>query len=217
MRVGFVHTVPSLAPRFDALLAARRAEATAIHLVDPRLLATAVRSGVDERVHDAVAAHAAHLAAQGADAVLVTCSSIGEAAEAAAPSAVVPVVRVDAAMASSARRIAAAGGGRIAVLATLAATLGPTSRLLARDDGAEVHVRSAIVDGALAAREAGDERRHDELIAQAVRSAAADADVVVLAQASMAAAAALSAVAVPVLSSPDSAIDATIVRIEGAA
>ena len=236
MRLGFLHTVPALATSFDALLLERRPEATAVHVVDADLLAEAVRSGVGDGIRATVAAHVAHLAARGADAVLVTCSSIGEAAEAAADGATVPVLRVDTAMAALARRAAAEGQGRIAVLATLEATLGPTGRLLARADahasdassgslssgapasgapasGAPaptLDVSAAVVAGALDARLAGDTARHDALIAAAVADAAAAADVIVLAQASMAGAAAQADVTIPVLSSPVSAIEAAI-------
>lgn len=212
MRIGFLHTVPALAARFDADLVAAMPQATAVHVVDPGLLATAIRSGVDERVESSVAAHIAHLVADGADAVLVTCSSIGEAVERAAAGAAVPVVRVDDAMAAEA--VARAGpGGRIVVLATLEATLGPTGRLLERaahDVTPAPAVRAEVVADAAAARAAGDDATHDRLVAEAVRAAAAEADVVVLAQASMAPAAEGAGVDVPVLTSPASALAAVL-------
>jgi Asp/Glu/hydantoin racemase len=210
MRIGFLHTVPALAPRFDADLNASVPDATAVHAIDAELLATAIRSGVDEAVEAAVAAHIEHLAADGADAVLVTCSSIGEAVEKAAANTNVPVVRVDTAMADEA--VATAGpGGRIAVLATLEATLGPTGRILERAAAAASEsptVTATVVEGAAAARSAGDDATHDRLIAEAVR--AADADVIVLAQASMAPAAEQAGSTVPVLTSPASSLAAVI-------
>lgn len=212
MRIGFLHTVPALAPRFDADLASAVPGSTAVHLVDAELLATAIRSGVDEHVDAAVAAHIAHLAAEGADAVLVTCSSIGESVEKAAAAAAVPVVRVDTRMAADA--VAAAGpGGRIVVLATLEATLGPTGRILERaaaEASEPPSVRAHVVPDAASARAAGDVERHDRLVAEAVREAAAEADVIVLAQASMAPAADTAQVDVPVLTSPASALRAVV-------
>lgn len=210
MRIGFLHTVPALAARFEADLVAAAPGSTAVQVVDAELLATAIRSGVDDAVEAAVANHIRHLAESGADAVLVTCSSIGEAVERAAAGAAVPVIRVDRAMAAEAARLA--GGGRIAVLATLQATLGPTGRILdraAESSGAVVTAR--LVPGAADARSTGDNDTHDRLIADAVREAAADgADVIVLAQASMAPAAESAAVSVPVLTSPASALAAVI-------
>lgn len=211
-RLGFLHTVPALAARFDADLRAAEPAATAVHVVDGELLATAIRSGVDASVDAAVARHIEALAAEGVDAILVTCSSIGESAEAAAGAVGVPVVRVDAAMARDAV-VAADAGGRIAVLATNAATLGPTGRLLERSTTALEQppvVTTEVVAGAGEARAAGDDARADALLADAVRSAAATADVVVLAQASMAPAAALAGVGIPVLSSPESGLAAAL-------
>lgn len=207
VRVGLLHTVPALAATFDAAVRERLPGADTLHVVDPSLLADAIRTGVTEAVQERVAARLRHLAADGATAVLVTCSSIGEAVDAAASSVPVPVLRVDASMAAEAVRLANAAGervgrrGRIAVLATLAATLGPTGRLLERAAGeATVSISATVVDGAVAARDAGDQEEHDRLIRDAVR--ALDVDVVVLAQASMAGAAASAGATVPVLTSP---------------
>jgi aspartate/glutamate racemase len=196
---GLLHTVPALADTFHRRLAGPDRSLT--HVVDPSLLARAIEVGVDDVVHERVLAHVRHLAASGAEAVLVTCSSIGEAAEAAAARVDVPVLRVDLAMAEQAVDLAAAG--RVAVLATLASTLGPTERLLRRlAAGTEVEVGAEVVAGAIAARDAGDQAGHDRLVREAVDRAAAAADVVVLAQASMAAALDRSdAAAVPVLES----------------
>lgn len=215
LRLGVLHTVPALAGSFGDLLAARAPDADLLHLVDSSLLDTAVAEGVTDEVTRRVAAHVRHLVASGADAVLVTCSSIGEAAEAAGAGSSVPVLRVDAAMVQAAAAAATAEGasGRIAVLATLEATLGPTGRLVARalgGAGTPVDVRTEVVAGAADARASGDQAGHDRLVTEAVRRVAATADVVVLAQASMATAAADAGVAVPVLTSPASGSDALV-------
>ena len=110
VRLGMLHTVPALAARFDADLVTAAPGSTAVHVVDANLLATAIATGVDDAVDAAVTAHVQHLAAAGVDAVLVTCSSIGESVEIAAATVDLPVVRVDAAMA--ARAIELAGSGR---------------------------------------------------------------------------------------------------------
>ncbi|WP_129339559.1 aspartate/glutamate racemase family protein, partial [Cellulomonas endophytica] len=213
--VGLVHTVPALAARFDADLAAADPGLRRLHVVDGGLLADAVAGGVTPAVEAALGAHVRHLVAAGADAVLVTCSSVGEAAERAAAAVPVPVVRVDAAMAEEAVAAATAPGarGRVAVLATLGSTLGPTGRLVERAvarAGADVAVAASVVPGAAEARAAGDEARADALVGEAVAAAAADADVVVLAQASMAGAAAGAGAAVPVLTSPAGGVAALL-------
>ncbi len=208
MIAGLLHTVPALAPTFDLLVADAVPGVEREHVVDAWMLETAIAEGVTPAVRSRVASHLRHLADSGADAILVTCSSIGEAAEEAAADLGIPVIRVDAAMAAEAAHVAA---GRVAVLATNTATLGPTTRLIEREataQGVDTTVTAAVVEGAAAARSAGDQAGHDRLIAEAVRAAAQPADggapagVIVLAQASMAAAAEAAGVGIPVLTSP---------------
>ncbi|GAA3773886.1 aspartate/glutamate racemase family protein [Plantactinospora mayteni] len=213
LAAGLLHTVPALAATFDDLVRTSATDLRRIHLADAWLLDTARRDGVTPAVRDAVLAHVRYLESAGASAVLVTCSSIGEATEAAAERVGVPVIRVDATMADEAAEIATRPGarGRIAVLATLASTLGPTGRLVERAASAHrpttathrsVEVAAELVAGAAEAHHRGDREHAESLVAATVERAAAGADVVVLAQASMARAAALVDVPVPVLSSP---------------
>ncbi len=216
-RLGLLHTVPALAVSFTALAAELDDDVELVHVVDASLLARAGSEGVTEELDAAVAAHVRHLAGRGTGAVLVTCSSIGECADAAADAVPVPVLRVDRPMARSAVDIAAAARGRITILATLGSTLTPTQRLL-RSEAAgarsPVEVHAVLVDGAAAARAAGRQDRHDELVRESVREAAADSDVVVLAQASMATAVPDTG-DVPVLSSPRSGLQAALAAVRG--
>lgn len=205
MRAGVLHTVPGLVPVFHELVGDR---ADLVHVADPWLLATAIERGVTDEVVDAVTRHVQDLADDGAEAVLVTCSSIGEAAETAASRTGVRVIRVDEAMAREAAELAGEGG-RIAVLATLPATLGPTRRLVERY-AKRATVSATVVEGAAAARSAGDQVEHDRLIREAI-AAVTDADVIVLAQASMAPAA--TGAAVPVLSSPESGAESLVAAL----
>lgn len=189
VRVGVLHTVPALVPVFDQLLLARRGDLDVVHTADASLLARVVDAGVTDDVRSSLRGHLTALRDSGADAVLVTCSSIGEAAVEAAEAVGVPLTRVDAAMADAAVVRAASGTGRILVLATLEATLGPTTRLVeaaAARSGTAIEVASLVVADAAAARAGGDQARHDRLIADAVAQAG-DVDAIVLAQASMAA------------------------------
>lgn len=192
-RLGLVHTVPALAATFhDLVTEAAPADVEAIHVVDPWLLRTALSGVVGPEIVDRLAAHVAHLRDRGVEGVLVTCSTLGEATE-QVPEPDLPVVRVDQGMADRAVELAG-DGGRVAVLATVASTLGPTERLLhrsARQAGRAVTVEAELVDGA-ATTEA------------AIRRWDGRADVVVLAQASMAAAAAqVGVTTTPVLTSPE--------------
>lgn len=207
MRVGVLHTVPALVPVFQGLLTERRGDLDIVHVADGSLLSRAIASGITGDVESGIRGHLAALRDAGAAAVLVTCSSIGEAATDAAAAVGVPLVRVDEAMAGEAVARATAGAGRILVLATLAATLGPTSRLVqSAAAGADVDVQAQVVADAADARAAGDLATHDRLIAEAIAEAG-DVDVIVLAQASMATGAGGDP---RVLTSPESGADAFV-------
>jgi Asp/Glu/hydantoin racemase len=143
----------------------------------------------------------------GADVVLVTCSSIGEAVVAARTQFDFPILRVDEPMASAAIQM----GARIGVAATLRTTLNPTIRLLeqtARSAGREIEIVPSLVEGAFEALIGGDAARHDQLLSDALVKLMTDVDVVVLAQASMARIAAQieKPGGTPILSSPELAV-----------
>lgn len=208
--LGLLHTGAMHPPVFDALVAGRIADderlrgAQRVHVCDAWLLDTAIADGVTPLVVERIADHVQALARRGATAVLITCSSIGEATEEVAATAPVPVVRVDTAMARAATAEAERRGCGITVLATLTSTLGPTTRLVEAAAAGTVAVRSQVIDDAVARRERGDQAGHDRLIREAVEAELAGDAVVVLAQASMAGA--LATAEPRVFSSPESAV-----------
>ena len=195
--LALLHTSPVHVATFDRL---RDEEAPALvlrHTVDETLLARARQDGPASVVSD-VETYLRAAREAGAAAVLCTCSTIGGIAEAARVG--LPVLRVDRPMAAAAVAI----GSRIRVLAALVDTAGPTIDLIAdeaRAAGRVVSPSVTIVDGAWARFEAGDRDGYLALIADEI-AAITDADVIVLAQASMADAVQLTTVDVPVLSSP---------------
>lgn len=185
-RLALIHTVAGLVPRFRELAAELMPEVETFDIVDETLLRDATREG---RVSlDTARRLFAHLAAaerHGADAVLVTCSSVGGVVDAARAFAGVPLLRVDQAMAEQ----AVERGSRIGVLATLWSTLRPTAVLIertAREAERQVEVRDRLCDGAFEALREGDTERHDGLVREGLRELIGWADVIVLAQASMA-------------------------------
>lgn len=153
------------------------------HAVRPDLLEAAERVG---GLRDDIARQtAAALMALGeqADAVLLTCSTLGPSVALVAKSPV-PVLRVDAALAER----AGAHGGKVMVLCAVETTVAPTTGLfaeVAKRRGVALEVR--LVPGAWALFRAGD---HDGYLAAIARAADAAYDdgagVVALAQASMA-------------------------------
>ncbi|MFG3515203.1 aspartate/glutamate racemase family protein [Streptomyces bobili] len=201
--LALLHTSPVHVPVFDALRDQAHAGLELRHFVDEDLLTRARAQGPDA-VADDVRAVLARAVAEGAGAVLCTCSTLGAVAETVArPAAAgVPVLRVDRPMAAA----AVAAGPRVVVLAALESTLGPTAELVAEEAaraGRPVAVRTLLVDGAWDRFEAGDTDGYVRLVAAAADTVTAtDADAIVLAQASMAPAQHLTTTPVPVLSSP---------------
>jgi Asp/Glu/hydantoin racemase len=210
--VALLHTVVSLPAVFTDLLAERAPGLRAFHIVDESLLADTIAAGMLPETERRVAAYAGFAAGSGADALLVTCSSIGEAAERARPRVGIPVLRVDEAMAAA----AVDAGPTIGVLATLESTLGPTSRLIERTAEERGVERAVLVDlcaGAFAALMAGDRAEHDRLVSAGAKRLAGEADVLVLAQASMAQVVPAETLDIPVLSSPAGAVDALVAKV----
>ncbi|GMM97792.1 aspartate/glutamate racemase family protein [Microbacterium luteum] len=199
-RVAFLHTGAVVIAPVAELAREFLPGVDTVNYLDDRIVADlrdeSRAAGVAARVAELV--RAAKTA--GADAVMLTCSSISQLAVTTADEVGIPVLRIDEAMADE----AVATGDRIAVLATLPTTLEPTLALIgerAALAGARPTVVSEVIDGAFAAVSGGDRASHDRLVADAITRVAADADVVVLAQASMASAADAAHVDVPVLTS----------------
>lgn len=198
--LALLHTSAVHVAVFDALRDAGHPGLELRHHVDAGLLERARCEG-PEAVADAVAAVLRRAVAEGARAVLCTCSTIGGVAEAAAAGAGVPVLRVDRPMAAA----AVAAGPRVLVLAALESTLAPTAALIAeeaRRADRPVEVRTLLVEGAWSRFEAGDGEGYLRRVAEAA-DAVTGADVIVLAQASMAPARKSTTARVPVLASPE--------------
>lgn len=117
----------------------------------------------------------------GADAVLSACSTVGPFAEEADTMLKIPVVRIDDAMAQK----AAETGGNITVLATFKPTLGPTTDLIKRKNP-DAQIKTVLIDEAYKELALGNVEKHNQLIADTVKAELENADVIVLAQASMA-------------------------------
>ncbi|MEV5953252.1 aspartate/glutamate racemase family protein [Streptomyces sp. NPDC051987] len=197
--LALLHTSPLHIPLFDALRDEHHPGLELRHSVAPDLLVRAREHGPEAVAAD-VATALRRAAAEGVQAVLCTCSTIGEVAERAAGEVGVPVIRGDRPMAAA----AVTAGPRIAVLATVESTLAPTLALLddeARRAARPIRARARVVPDAWSRFEAGDIEGCAQLVAAAA-DAVTDADVILLAQASMTSAARLTATTLPILSSP---------------
>ncbi len=189
-RIGVVHTSPATVELFGKMLRERLAGVEIVNILDDSILPELRANGGDlEAVAPRFLIYVDQTRRRGVDLVLNACSSIGELCERAQAQGEAEVVRVDRAMACA----AVAAGRSIAVLATLATTLGPTERLLreeAERAGGGHAISAMLAEGAYEALIAGRPAEHDARVADAIADAARRNDVVVLAQASMARAAA---------------------------
>jgi len=121
----------------------------------------------------------------GADILFNTCSSIGEVAEQARQMITIPLLKIDDPMAIQAVK----EGSKIAVLATLPTTLGPTASLIkkmAAFQNKNIEIIESLAEGAFQALMGGDRDKHDNLILEAAKNVSDQTDIIVLAQGSMA-------------------------------
>lgn len=213
--IGFLHTAAVHEATFDALVAGAAPGAGTLAVVDPALLATARDRGpTPPEVQTGIRAAIDTLVGRGADVIVCTCSTIAGEAERIGTDAPVPVVRIDRPLAVA----AVAAGPRIAVVAAVESTVAPTTSLLesvAAAAGVTVTLTPVLCPDAWARFEADDRDGYLELVAASARRAAADHDVIVLAQASMADAAARVETRVPVLSSPVPAVAYALELVAG--
>jgi Asp/Glu/hydantoin racemase len=184
--LAMLHTVPGLVTDMETLASDTVPGLRVLHYVDESLLQDTIAEGTTPgHVRRRLVDYARYAEESGARALLVSCSSIGEAATAAQDFVSIPVLRIDTPMAE----LAVASGDRIGVLATLSATLGPTTRLVqesAEKQNKKPAITARKVDAAFHALRAGGRAMHDRLVLAAFSELAGECDVVVLAQASMA-------------------------------
>lgn len=184
--LGLIHTSHTLIPVFQQLVKDYLPGVNTFNIVDDSLVKNIrSRGSLTPAISKRVADYVASAQDSGADYILVTCSSIGPAVEAAAVNAGVPVLRVDQPMADEAVQM----GKRIGVIATLSTTLEPTSDLVKRRAaaaGKDIELVAKLCDGAFEALMSGDTETHDKIVTAALRELSAQVDVILLAQASMA-------------------------------
>lgn len=149
----------------------------------------------------------------GSDGVLFTCSAFGEAIDAASDEFPIPVMKPNEAMFAE----ALAMGDRVVLITTFAPAAAGMEKEF-RETAALVRpsatLRSVYCDNAIAAKRAGDKDTHDALIAETAATIR-DADVIMLGQFSMSGSASIARTRteIPILTSPESAINAIRKRI----
>src|SRR5215831_18982532 len=207
IRIALIHAVTvAMEPVHDAF---RRLwpEAECCNILDDSLSLDREHDGeLTAAMRRRIGDLAEYSAAIGADGILFTCSAFGEAIEAAAARLPMPVLKPNEAMFEAALAI----GGRVAMLATFAPSVGSMEDEF-RDMAAAGQCRSTIetycVPDAMAALRAGDGAKHDRLLADAApRFAGYDAVLLAHFSTARAAPAVTAALGRPVLTSPGSAV-----------
>jgi Asp/Glu/hydantoin racemase len=209
-KLGLVHTSATLVPVFAQLCKEKLPGVETFNIADDSLVKGIMAAGsLTAQISRRVAGYLESAELAGADYILVTCSSIGPAVEAAAKLIAVPVLRVDQPMADKAVQT----GKKIGVAATLRTTLEPTADLIqrrAQKVGKQIELTSRLAEGAFDALMSGDAAKHDAMVAEALRELSKQVEVIVLAQASMARVVDTlpdEDKRVPILSSPGIAVD----------
>lgn len=207
--VVVVHTGPAtiqpIKQQFQQILP----DVRVVNLMDDSLLNDVIAAGhLTEAVTGRIFSYMQLGQQMGAVALLNACSSVGEAASAARPAIAIPIIKIDDVMAEQ----AVAAGPRIGVVATVKTTLEPTVRLIkakAAAAGQSVEVTEALAEGGFQALLDGKPEVHDDIVKRTIQSLADKVDVIVLAQVSMARLVpSLTDLKVPVLSSPQSGVEA---------
>ncbi len=215
--LGLVHTSATLVPVFGQLCKEKLPGVNVFNIADDSLVKGIIAAGsLTPTIARRVAGYLESAELAGADYIMVTCSSIGPAVEAAAKLIGVPVLRVDRPMADR----AVATGKRVGVIATLRTTMEPTADLISRraaEAGKQIELTSRLCEGAFEALMSGDAATHDAKVAVAMKELSQQVDVIVLAQASMARVVDTLSPEdkrVPILASPGIAVDflATVLK-----
>lgn len=206
-KIAMLHTSSATLAMMQQLIADIMPEVEVMHLVEESMIKQVMKAGgvtpnIAARIADYV-----HIAEKAdCDIFITACSSIGTAVEQCQFLTPLQLARIDSAMVKEAIE----KGERIAVLATVATTLKPTLDYVQRkiqESGKPRALTPIIMEEAFHALLAGEMDTHDRIVADGLKTAFSQADVVMLAQASMARVLQqLPAPPVPVLTSPESGI-----------
>lgn len=185
-KLALIHTATINASTITQLCKETMPDVEVFNIVDESLLKNTIEAQkLTPTTYRRLASYLESAEAAGADAILVTCSSIGPAVDAARPLVNIPVLRIDQAMADEAVRM----GTRIGVIATLSTTLEPTAAIVqasAAAQGKDIEMITHLCTGAFEAVTSGDPATHDRLVTAGLKELMDKVDVIVLAQATMA-------------------------------
>lgn len=120
----------------------------------------------------------------GADAVLVTCTSVNQATKVIKNILNIPILNIE----EPTAELAVANGKKIGVLATLPTSPKAISKVIrekAAEAGKEIEIVERVAVGAFDVLKAGNRAKHDEMVLEELGKLAKEVDVIVFAQISM--------------------------------
>jgi Asp/Glu/hydantoin racemase len=207
--LGLIHTAPAIVESVNKIAAELMPEVERINITDDKILRFIGKAGaITPAVHRIVLNYIRNAQEEGADAVLVTCSSLSQCVDSARPMVPMPVMKIDDPMTD----LAVDKASKIGVVATLRTTLEPTKHLLnkkAEQHGKRIILKTEVCEGAFEALSKKDTATHDRLLLEGITRASKDVELLVLAQASMARLVPQLAgkVSIPILSSLPSGVE----------
>ncbi|MCC3145713.1 aspartate/glutamate racemase family protein [Halanaerobium sp. Z-7514] len=185
-KLALIHTTAVTVETLNNLSREKAPDLQIINLVDDSILGELIANEADlSLVEKRVKYYIKTMVEQKADLVMSACSSIGEIFAKENEKYEIPIMRIDSAMAEKAVENAKS----IGVAATLATTLRPSTELIKNKGRAvnkELELKTALADQAYQKLMAGDQKAHDQLLAEKLKELAEEVEIVVLAQASMA-------------------------------
>lgn len=214
-KAAILHTSAATLGVFQTLTASAMPGVEIVHFIEESMIRDVMKhGGPSPEVNARIAGYVQAAEKAGCAIFMTACSSIGASVEQCQFLTRMPVTRIDEAMIEE----AIGKGPRVAVLATVETTLRPTLEYLqrkAREAGQEIDVRPKLMAEAFKALLAGDHETHDRIVSAGLSEALNDADVVILAQASMARVMQkMPPSGVPVLTSPERGVQRLKERLE---
>lgn len=216
IRIALIHATPvAMQPVVEAFRQGWP-EADTFSLLDDGLSTDLARAGsLNAALKQRIAALAHYATTIGVQGILYTCAAFGEAIEAVAQAATMPVLKPNEAMFEAALQ----QGAKIGLMATFQPAIPSLTQefeAMAQQSRRQVVLEPLCVPAAMAALTAGDAEAHNRHIAEAAPRLA-HCDVIMLAQFSMASAlpAVQARLGDKVLSSPDSAVAKLKAALQG--
>lgn len=151
---------------------------------DSLLVDTRTYNGMTPAIASRMLNYAKAAEASGADGVLVTCTSVNEATKFIRPLMNIPILNIEEPVAE----VAVKNGKKIGILGTIPtspAALGRVVQEKAAELGKEIELVPAVAEGAFDVLCAGDVKKHDEMVCEALEKLAKEVDVIAFSQISM--------------------------------